>query len=404
MLNRAGKPEKTPARSRVGPRQVRVFWYNERLPTSTLEERTNLKRRPTPQYTLKRLQSLITKETGAAFKGDAERRLKEILGDALGYPAGSEVSDDFSSREVTILLTDLRGFTAVSELYPVSVVLELLNRYLVTMSDVVVRHEGTIDKFMGDSIMVLFGAPVSRPDDVGRAVACAVDMQIAMHELNRSHKQIGMPEMFMGVGINTGTVMVGLIGSDVYSEYTVIGDEVNLASRIEAVSLRGQVLISERTFERCRDVVSVGEAMKVYVKGKAEPVTLREVIGIPSLGKEVPRQEMRRSPRVEVKIPFSYQILQDKLVTSPRHEGTILDISYHGVLVSTPHELAPHSEIKLDLSLARIEQTAVLIYAKVLKTQGKVGEGWLSGLEFTSVSQEDSAHIRRFVHLLLQDA
>jgi adenylate cyclase len=363
-----------------------------------------LKRRPTPQYTLKRLQNLIAQETGAAFHGEAEKRLKEILGDALGYPRGSQLSDDFSSREVTILLTDLRGFTAVSELYPVSVVLDLLNRYLVRMSDVVVRHEGTIDKFMGDSIMVLFGAPVSRPDDVARAVTCGVDMQIAMDDLNRSHKQIGMPDLFMGIGINTGTVMAGLIGSDVYSEYTVIGDEVNLASRIEAVSLRGQVLISERTFERCRDIVTVGETMEVYVKGKAESVMLREVIAIPSLGKEVPRQEMRRSPRVEVKIPFSYQILENNVVTPQHHQGTILDISYHGVLVNTPHELAPHCEVMLDLNLARIGQLAMRTYAKVLKTQGKVGQGHLSSLEFTSVSQENSAHIRRFIHLLLQDA
>ena len=358
-------------------------------------------KRTTVRDTLGRVQDLICRETGAPLKGEAEKRLESVLRDAAGQAIAPASGDNFLSREVTILLADLRGFTSVSESYPVAVVLELLNRYLARMSDIVFRHGGAIDKFMGDSIMVLFGAPIAHDNDVERALACAVEMQVAMNDINGYHKQLGTPELYMGIGINTGTVMAGLLGSELYSEYTVIGDEVNLTSRIEAFSLRGQVLISQSTYERCRDFVKTADPMDVYVKGKAHPVNLREVLAVPSLGIEVPRQEIRRSPRIEVKIPFSYQVLENKIVVPRLHRGTILDISYHGVLAEVDQQLPPFSEIKLDLDLSLVGYKATDIYAKVLKTQERDGQ-YLSGIEFTSVSVQTNMNIQQFIHLLIQ--
>jgi hypothetical protein len=147
-------------------------------------------------------------------------------------------------------------------------VLDLLNRCFVTMSEIIFRNHGTIDKFMGDSILVLFEA--SRGDAVKNAVTCAVDMQCAMEAFNAVNRAQGLPDLYFGIGINTGRVMSALLGSDLYSEYTVIGDEVNLASRIESFSLRGQVLISESTWERCQDYVRCGEPMDVFVKGRSQ--------------------------------------------------------------------------------------------------------------------------------------
>ncbi|OGA47863.1 MAG: adenylate cyclase [Betaproteobacteria bacterium RIFCSPLOWO2_12_FULL_62_58] len=351
--------------------------------------------------TVRRVQDIIAAETGAPLTSAAEQQLENLLGDVTGLSAASSTSEKFSSREVTILLTDLRGFTSISENYPVGVVLGLLNRYLIKMSDIVSRHGGTIDKFMGDSIMVLFGAPYTHTDDVKRALTCAVDMQLAMEDVNQYHRQIGTPELFMGIGINTGTVMAGTLGSDLYSEYTVIGDEVNLASRIEAFSLRGQVLISESTFDRCRDFVQTDEPMDVYVKGKAHPVSLREVLAIPSLGKEVPRQEIRKSPRVEVTIPFTYQVVENKIVMPQLHHGVILDISYHGVLTEVGQDLAPHSDIKLTLDLSLVGYTAADVYAKILKTRPSEGR-YVSSIEFTSVSVQSTMNIKHFVQLLIQ--
>jgi adenylate cyclase len=279
----------------------------------------------------------------------------------------------------------------------------MLNRFLVEMSKVVVRHGGTIDKFMGDSIMVLFGAPEAAADDVTRAMDCAVDMQIAMAGLNRHQREIGLPPLYMGIGVNTGIVMAGMLGSELYSQYTVVGDEVNLASRIEAVSLRGQVLISERTFGYCRDYVSTGAATDVYVKGKAEPVKLYEVLGIPSAGKVLPRQELRKSPRVEAKLPFAYQLIDNGVVRPELLRGSTLDIGYYGLLVEVERPLVERSEIKFELALPLIDATAGPIYAHVVKTRQRDARH-LAALEFTSLGERAAAALRRFVQLLLQGA
>jgi len=138
-----------------------------------------------------------------------------------------------------MLSADLRGVAAIAADFPAGTVIQMLNPVLIRTSGIIFRHGGTIDKFMGDAITVLFGTLSKRDDDVARALACAVEMQIKMHELNVEHRRQDLPELYKGIGINTGEVLAGVLGSDVYSEYTVIGGEVNLASRSEAFSLRG---------------------------------------------------------------------------------------------------------------------------------------------------------------------
>jgi adenylate cyclase len=357
-------------------------------------------KKPILRDALARIQEIIAKENGAPLAGEAEQRLQNVLTGILSNPTKTSSSDKFASREITILLADLRGFSSISETYPIAIVVDLLNQYLTKMSEIIQRNHGTINKFMGDSIMALFSAEDTQ-DHVRRAVVCAVEMQIAMDEFNRQRKNTGAPELYMGIGINTGTVMAGLVGSDLYSEYTVIGDDVNLVSRIEAFSLRGQVLISHSTFERCKDYVTTDDLMDVYVKGKANPVSLHEVIGIPSLGKNVPRREIRRSARVTVEIPFVFQLVKNKLVMPESYHGTILDISYHGVQAELGRQFEAYSEIKLNLDLSLVGYKATDIYAKILKTRQREDEVFAS-VEFTSVSAETNANIRHFVQLLVQ--
>ena len=356
---------------------------------------------PTVSAMLRDIQSLIERETGAPL-GDAGReRLELLLNDAVRNTVGLAREDTFSPREVTILLTDLRGFTSISETHPAPVLLEMLNRYLVKMSEIAIHHGGTIDKFMGDAIMVLFGAPFSHVEDVTRAVTCAVDMQIALFEINAYHRAIGMPELNMGIGINTGMVMAGMLGSDLYAEYTVIGDEVNLASRIEAYSLRGQVLISEATYACVRDYITVSAPMHVYVKGKRDPVTLYEVLAIPALSKSVPRQDTRKNPRVETSIPFAYHEVEGKIVSAEKRFGTILDIGYNGVLARLDGDVAAQTEIKLDLDLFSAGTGATDVYARVLRTFERDGQK-LASIEFTAGNVQSNIDIRHFVQLLIQ--
>ena len=350
---------------------------------------------------LQRIRNIITVETGVDLVPDALARLQAALAIAPGQAAANPPAAQASSHEVTVLLADLRGFSSISEAYPVVKVLELLNRYLGRMCEIAVHNGGTIDKFMGDSIMVLFGAPQQRDDDAPRAVTCAAQMQIAMDEVNREHAAQKLPEIYMGIGVNTGRVMAGLLGSALHSEYTVIGDEVNFASRIETFSLRGQVLVSDSTFERCRGFVATAAPMDVHVKGKSKPVRLHEVLAIPSLGLQLPRQEIRKSPRVEVRIPFTYQPVIDKIVMPQVRTGVILDLGYHGIFAEVEPGLATRSDIRLGLDLSLVGGRADDVYAKVLATHANKGRH-VASMEFTSVSVPGNAAIRQFVQTLIQ--
>lgn len=301
------------------------------------------------------------------------------------------------SRRVTILLSDIRGFTALAETYSAMAVVELLNRYFSSMTEVIVRYGGTIDKLMGDSMMVLFGAPTTEIDDVERAIGCAVEMQRAMSDFNEQSKALGLPDLFMGIGINTGEVVAGPVGSADHQEYTVIGDEVNLASRIEAQSLRGQILISENTYRLAKPFVLVGEPNKVKVKGRREAVTLYDLMGTTRpRSLTVPRREIRKSPRVNISMPCFFYQLDGKKVAVDQLRGEVIDLSYNGLLMRSPIMLETFSEIKIEVSLQLLGSGTTDIYARVLKTESSP-EGTVCSLEFTSMDVVGQHTIKNFV-------
>ena len=357
---------------------------------------------PVVHEVLRQIQEIVTQESGSALTPVAKSRVEKVLTSALGRLAGTDESDNHLTHDVSILLADLRGFTSISAAYPAGTVLDLLNRCFIRMSEIIFRHHGAIDKFMGDSILVLFKSGASLAEDgVRRALSCAVDMQCSMEELNRLHKQEQLPEIYFGIGINTGDVMSALLGSDLYSEYTVIGDEVNLASRIESFSLRGQVLVSQSTFERCNGFVETGDPMEVFVKGKSKVVILREVLGIPSLAKVVPRQEVRRSPRLDVRLPIVFRIVVNQVVIPEAHEAHVLDIGYYGVLAEIDRPISQFSELNLSFDLPLVGKRVTDLYGKVVKVVPK-GNRTHVGIEFTSMSADNKANIQLFVQLLIQ--
>lgn len=328
----------------------------------------------------------------AAQHADLQQRVRQVLRDwqNLGQTQAE-------AKHITILLADIRGFTAIAETYSAMLVVDMLNRYFSRMCQVIVAHDGTIDKFMGDSIMVLFGAPEARGDDVERAIACAVEMQLAMSDINAQNRAHDMPELFIGIGINSGVVVAGPLGGDLHSEYTVIGDEVNLASRIEAHSLRGQILISEATYRIARDYIEVGAPNRVQVKGKRDPVCLYELLKTHQPHELcVPRREERKSPRVEVDLPFSFRCLDGKIESEQQWQGNVLDISYHGLLAWVPIPLATLSEIHVRLHTGPLDADGKHSYARVVQSQ-QDGAGYRVSLEFSSMGEGALLAVKNFV-------
>ena len=332
----------------------------------------------------------------SGLRQELHQRLGNVVEQTTGPPVGSQ------ALEVTVVLSDLRGFSVITESYSAREMVDILNRYFAHMCEIIYRHGGTVDKFMGDSIMTLFGAPVSRPDYIEHAVCCAVEMQIAMDTFNKENENLGMPNLYMGIGVNTGQVVAGKIGSDLHSEYTVIGDEVNLASRIETYTLRGQILISQKTFSRIKDLVTVEKPIYVSVKGRHESAPLYELLAIGEpYNLQVPEREARRSLRIEVNIPFRFQICEGKIVRSDTYEGRILNISSGGMFASTLAEIDPYFNVKFRLGLDTIGMKSNDIYGKILRVR-KEAELYEMNIEFTVINPKDRDAINELVNQIVQ--
>jgi adenylate cyclase len=178
------------------------------------------------------------------------------------------------NQRVSVLFCDIRGFTSMSETMPPEKVVEILNGYFDGVTKAIFEHGGTLDKYIGDAAMAIFGAPISKGNDAQRAVQAGVAIQKLVHELNVDAAKRGHPEIKVGVGINTGVVTAGNIGSPQRLDYTVIGDEVNLASRMCGKAEAGQVLITESTYNEVCEQFRLSPLPPVTVKGKSLPINV----------------------------------------------------------------------------------------------------------------------------------
>jgi len=175
--------------------------------------------------------------------------------------------------DVTILFSDITGFTSLSSTLEPRQVVDLLNAYFPVMADIVFRHEGTLEKYIGDALMAVWGAPFSHPDDADRAVRAAVEMQQALQELNKRWRSQGAPELSIHVGINSGRVAAGNIGSEQYLQYATIGDATNVASRVCGLAEAGEIVLHQRTLDQLRERPWPLHALPpAPVKGKNEPL------------------------------------------------------------------------------------------------------------------------------------
>ncbi len=183
------------------------------------------------------------------------------------------------SRTATVMFVDIRGFTAMSENALPDQILQMLNEYFEIIVEVVFKHEGTVDKFIGDEIMVIWGAPVAHSDDPVRAVKAALEIHAELALFNEKRSREGKQQIQIGIGINTGNLVAGYIGSTQTMSYSVIGDTVNTASRLCSAAEADQVIISEDTFAQIGNQFEVAEIEAIQAKGKHRPIRAYNVLG-----------------------------------------------------------------------------------------------------------------------------
>jgi adenylate cyclase len=289
---------------------------------------------------------------------------EEVVASVLDDPGGLALGGE--ERTVTILISDLRGFTSLAAQLSPTQVVAFLNRYLATMVDVIMAHEGTLVEIMGDGILVLFGAPRQREDDACRAVGCAVAMQLAMDEVNAHNRREGLPEVEMGIGIHTGNVVVGNIGSPRRTKYGAVGSHMNLASRIESYTTGDQILISATTYQKVGPLLRIDGQMQVEPKGVHEALTLYDVRGIGApYNYFLPEPHDPLVPLDPVLV-LRYTVLEEKHVGRTVFTGRLMQLSAKSGVIYSDHPVPALSNIKIWLTTRTGANLPGDLYGKVV--------------------------------------
>jgi len=266
--------------------------------------------------------------------------------------------------KVTILFSDLRGFTSMSEKLDANTVVQLLNTYLSHMIDLVSEFDGIINEVMGDGLLVVFGVPHPRPNDAERAVACAIAMQTAMSSVNTLNQQKNLPTLEMGIGINTGEVAAGNIGSVLRTKYSVVGQHVNLAARVESQTMGGQILITDNTLQDITPRCHINSSSKIKAKGIDQPITLYDIGGIEGdFQALLPEQDGKMFHRAHP-LPISFKIIQGKKINHQVISGKITAVSSSG----TKAQISTHSVPSLMSDIIfHLGTSTIQMHAKVTK-------------------------------------
>jgi class 3 adenylate cyclase len=312
----------------------------------------------------------------------------EVVEELLDSPEGLKMSGEI--REVTFLVSDLRGFTALAAGLSPHEVIEVINRYFEYMVEVIARYRGVVNEFMGDGILVFFGAPLQAEDDCERAVACAIEMQNAMDRVNAEQRRLNLPELSMGIGVNTGEVVVGNIGSERRAAYGAVGSPINVVYRIESYTVGGQILISPSTFHKVQSIVTVRATQEVRFKGLQNSVLLYDVAALD--GKYtvcVPEKKMDTYKQLDSSLPFVCYPLEGKTVSRDGISGQITMLGEEGAEVSLSTPVAAHTSLKIVLGSDNRTSPGEL-YARVTAAElpQSVSHSGTTRVIFTWVPQE----------------
>jgi adenylate cyclase len=315
----------------------------------------------------------------------------DIVGVLLDLPEGLKLGGE--KREVTLLMSDLRGFTALAERLEATQVVALLNHYLSGMIEIIQRSGGTIDDIIGDAILVVFGAPVAMSDAAQRAVCCALEMQKAMQEVNEYNFQKGWPEIEMGIALHTGEAVVGNIGSTKRSKYGVIGQPVNLTARIESFTVGGQVLVSPTLISAVNHGLILGEEVKVHGKGMPKALRCRELLGHEDYPELLLKEEEPIFTTLADPLAFYYVVLTDKHQDGQMQRATLVSISQRRAVVEAASQLPRRTNIMFRLEGRIGEEESPELYAKVIQPVDELGKRYL--IHFTWVPPDVQGRLQR---------
>ena len=300
------------------------------------------------------LRNRVLQETFGRYLSDDI--VKEILEAPGGWKLGGQ------KRTLTVLMSDLRGFTAMSERMRPQDLIAMLNHYFGQMYEEIERYHGTLIEFLGDGMLVIFGAPAPNETHAADAVAAALGMQKRMEAVNRWNRERGYETLSMGIGINTDSVILGNIGSEKRTKYGVLGAAVNLTGRIESYTTGGQILISPNTRAAIGNALEIAALLPVQPKGVDGVIEIARVVGIGapySLRLEQEAQALCPLPR-PISVPFS--VLEEKAVRDAVLEGEILALSEKEAELRTREALRLYENLQLEIGGE--------LYAKVTQAAG----------------------------------
>jgi adenylate cyclase len=312
----------------------------------------------------------------------------EVVEELLGSPEGLKMSGE--NREVTFLVSDLRGFTAMTSSLSPNQVIEIMNRYFEHMVDIIARYKGTVNEFTGDGILAFFGAPLYAADDPERALACAIEMQNALVTVNAEQRRLKLPQLAMGIGINTGEVVVGNIGSERRASYGAVGTPINAAYRIESFTVGGQILISPTTHDRIGTELAIIGTKEVKFKGLDQPVCLYDVAGIGDPYQVfLPAKKAVPLTRLNPSLPIECFLVEGKTVSNTSIAGHITHLGENSAEVFLDQNLSADTNLRVILAG---DETRGLSewYAKVVshdKPADSASEH-RARLQFTSMPQD----------------
>jgi adenylate cyclase len=305
----------------------------------------------------------------------------EVVTSLLETPAGLQMGGE--KRKITVVMSDLRGFSAISERLPPEQVVRLLNLYLEAMTEIITQYGGLINQVIGDGMVIFFGALNQKPDDAERGVACAIAMQLGMETVNQRNQSLGLPTIEMGIGINTGEVIVGNIGSLKHAQFTAIGRDVNLAARIESSSVGGQVLVSQILLDEVPHLL-IRRRIKTSMKGMQSPVIFYEVGGIGGTHNLFLPSLQSNLLTLREAMPIQYMLVEGKQLVGAAIPGHLIKISRRRAVISSEQAIAPLSDIRITLTSHVNSASIEDIYAKVTDISGGSPPGFL--IHFTNIS------------------